>query len=255
MPLPKPHLSMSQITQYLRCPACYKWKYVDKIKPPLSPGMLRGRAVHNGIEFNSRVKMVRGTEATDDDLQDVVSTSFHQLAPETDFQNEDPGKTLDSSIDLAYLYKREVSPQIMPWQVEQQYEIAFEDLDYTLMGYLDLITDDGTIIDFKTTKQRPSQHVLEGNIQLACYALMYRTVHEEPETGVSFHYLVSKKTPEVVSLQKQVLEEDINRFLLLMQKVVEGIEAGLYFPNPTCYQCGTPKGPFWEYNRKGLWIA
>ena len=55
--LPKPYLSPSQINMYLRCPAAYKYRYVDGLILPPKAALTRGKSVHKGQEHNYNQKI------------------------------------------------------------------------------------------------------------------------------------------------------------------------------------------------------
>ncbi len=50
--LPTNHISATQLNMYLRCPAQYKFRYVDGIILPPKSALTKGKAVHRGQEFN-----------------------------------------------------------------------------------------------------------------------------------------------------------------------------------------------------------
>jgi len=248
MPLPKDYLSPSQIRQYLRCPQCYRFRYVDGLVAPISPTMLRGRAVHRGIEQNYIQKRDTHEDLPVEQVREVTAGAFEEDREDVDWSKDDPGKALDSTVAMAELYHTEVAPTIQPASVEERVEIAFPGLDYELVGVIDVVDEHGYIRDTKTTGKTPAENVIHNNLQLCAYALMYRTITEEQEAGIVLDYLVATKTPKVVRFEKQVEEEEIDRFLRIMQAVADAIDKGIFLPADGCFMCGKPGSPYWDAN-------
>ena len=64
----QPHVSFTQIDQYLRCPLKYKFTYVDRLEPEFVPAALAfGSGIHGAAAFLFRGR----TDATAPSLADV----------------------------------------------------------------------------------------------------------------------------------------------------------------------------------------
>lgn len=248
--LPKPHISVSQINTYIRCPVQYYYRYIEGLIIPPSAAITRGKSVHAGNELNYRQKMETHEDLPLSEVQEYVSATFDEQAKETDFQGEDKGKVKDATISLATLYHEEVAPAVQPKAVEEQVEVAFEGEDYTLLGYIDLIDQNGVIRDTKTAGRTPNESVLQDNLQLAGYSMMYRTLTGEEEKGVALDYLVANKTPKHVQLKAQVDDAQRTRFLRTMDAVVKAIKAEVYYPNPNNTLCSPKHCGYWEVCHK-----
>ena len=48
----KAHYSPSQINMFLRCPAQWKFRYVDRIIAPPKSSLVQGKAYHKALETN-----------------------------------------------------------------------------------------------------------------------------------------------------------------------------------------------------------
>lgn len=78
-----PHLSVSAVQLYQRCPAQYRQRYVNKMVTPSNPPMLFGSAFHAALEAehkgeNSERALVAAWNAADADL----ASSGQQLRPD-----------------------------------------------------------------------------------------------------------------------------------------------------------------------------
>ncbi len=236
--LPKTHISPSQLNMYLRCPAQYKFRYVDNIILPPKSALIRGKAVHKGQEYNYLQKIDTFEDVKLSEVQEVTAAEFEALAPETDWEkDEDPGKIKDDTINLVSLYHTEIAPSVQPVLVEEKVTVEFENADYILLGYIDVLDNKGFIRDTKTVARTPAQDEADKSLQLTAYALAHRHLMGVPEAGVKLDYLVQTKTPKAVTLEATRTDKDIKRFLNIMDKVVDAIKSGIYYPNPNNFMC------------------
>src|SRR5262249_38679946 len=78
------HLSPSQITEYLACPACFKLSRIDRVAKPMNVALPVGGAVHKAVEWQ-RLLMVDGGN-TMVDASDIAADHFDkslEVDPET----------------------------------------------------------------------------------------------------------------------------------------------------------------------------
>ncbi len=245
--LPKSHLSVSQINTYIRCPLQYKYRYIDGLILPPKSALTKGKSVHKGVEYNYSQKIESHEDVKLSEVQEVVAAEFETLAPETEFEkDEDPGKVKDETISLATLYHKEVAPTVQPVAVEQKVEVEFENTPYSLLGYIDVLDDQGYIRDTKTASKSPSENEINKSLQLTAYAMAHRTLYGKEEAGVKLDYLVQTKTPKVVTLEGKRTQKDIERFLKTMGIVAHAIDNQIFYPNENNYLCGPEKCGYWE---------
>ena len=248
--LPKTYLSVSQINSYLRCPAQYCLRYVKGITMPPTRGLTVGKVVHSAIEQNYKQKMQSGVDLPLDVIRDITATEFDRQAPLTDWGEDDPGKAKDEAITLASLYHQEVAPTVMPAAVELRVEVEFENVDYSLLGYIDLIDSEGFIRDTKTATRTPSEDEASKSLQLTTYYLAYQINYGCEPAGVKLDYLVNTKTPKYVQLQAARTQEDVDRLLRLIGYVAGAISAGHFYPNPTSFLCSEKNCQYWQHCQK-----
>ena len=102
--------------------------------------------------------------------------------------------------------------------MEQEPEILHEDR----LIQPDVIVRDKAgkfwIVDFKTTARTPDgQQVGHLNeVQLSCYAVLYREATGHPESGLELHHLVKTKQPKLVVTPLSPMTPDQGRRLMAM---------------------------------------
>ncbi len=113
-------------------------------------------------------------------------------------------------------------------------------IDYPLLGYIDLIDEDGYIIDHKVTKRSWAKGKEHTDPQLTAYALAYRQISKKKEKGLRFDVMVRTKQPKIDQLYTKRNRYDIDRFRKLLYSVNQAIEKGAFYPNENymCPACG-----------------
>ena len=235
----QPHLSVTQLKTYLRCPLQYYFRYVCDLKAPPTGDMTLGRVVHNVLEDNYRQKIETRQDLPLDQMTDLFSDHWDSQVQETTLKpGESPGPLKDQGIQLLAPYHREIAPTIQPVEVERRFLLDTGATRRPLMGYIDLVDDQGTVIDHKTTKRSFPEGSAEKDLQLTAYAFAHRALYGEAETGLRLDVLVRTKEPKVQQLATTRTQADIDRFLRLAEHVERGIDAGVAYPNDN-YMCGT----------------
>ncbi len=140
------------------------------------------------------------------------------------------------SILLHYLAQTPIPHEEKPEAVEVRVE---RDLDAhglpPLVGIIDLVRAGGRIVDFKTSARSPDASLAahQNEIQLACYALLYREATGSTESGFELHHLVKTKEPKLVVTPMSPMQPDqIRRLVRIMESYVSGIEKEDYVPSP-----------------------
>jgi len=232
------HISVTQLKGYLRCPLQYFFRYSCGIKVPPTGDLILGRAVHNALKENYRQKLQSFEDLPLSDITDIFSQYWEKESEEADFREEDDrGRLKDQGISLIKAYQETVSPKVQPLEVERGFLVEAGDGLLPLKGYIDLIDDQGIIIDHKTSKKSYAADAAEKDLQLTAYALAYRSIYGEPESGVRLDVMVKNKTPKIQQLPATRSEQDIERFRRIAGNVLRGISGEVYYPNES-YMCG-----------------
>ena len=234
------HLSISQIKMFLRCPLSYCFRYIQGIKMPPNSSMTMGRCIHSTIEelYRRRINKERGV--SEDTLKDHFASTWGRESTETDFQSDEiPGKLKDEGIKLVEKYLEDIAPTVKPKEIEKKFELTFENVTYTLKGVIDLIEENGTIVDHKCSKRSPVQSDIDRDIQVSAYAIAYQSLYGKKPHALRYDYLVRNKTPKTVQCETERTQKALDRFLKLLGYVSKSIEQGIYYPNESmmCKGC------------------
>ena len=203
------YISPSRLNTWLACPLKFKIRYIDGIKEPPSPSLFLGKRVHAGLEFFYR-QLQRGEEVEPDDIsRHMLETWDEAVATEAiTFASADEEDSLQrQALDLVqkYLGQRERDEGV-PLAVESRFTCPLldpetnEDLGISLFGIVDLLleTANGTVIvDFKTSAKSAAPLDVTHEIQLSCYAYLFRDAFGQPERELQIRSLIKTKVPKV----------------------------------------------------------
>src|SRR5690606_34253758 len=104
---------------------------------------------------------------------------------------------------------------------------------------IDLVERDGKIRDFKTAKRAPAKDEADKSIQLSTYAMAYREMTGERESGAQLDYTVNLKSgPKITHLETMIDDNRIERTKALIKGVAQAISSGLFYPVEEGMVCG-----------------
>lgn len=236
--LPKGYISYSQINMYKRCPMQYKFRYIDGLKMKPKSSRILGTAVHSGLEEGFREKLNNGgsdiriknlmKEKTVNTIEELLKSE-----QEIDWNEDDnPNRLKDDGAKMVSVYYDEKGKKIKPVEVEKEFEIKFQNVDWTLKGKIDIIASK-TIIDYKTGSSKPQDEWVFYDDQLK----LYRVVYNSP---VESHWIIRYKVkdPAIFVYRREILEEEMKQTLQDLAVVVQLIRTGYFYRKNDLKVCG-----------------
>jgi putative RecB family exonuclease len=221
------HISHSQIFTYLNCSLKYYFSYVEGRMPEHRPAaMLFGSAIHAAIARYYKGVQKKGKPEPLSLHQDL----FH------DYWN---WETEDTGIPIAYKGGQNKDSSVL-------YDEEGTPTDFKLIGIVDCIQRDKNgnliIIDNKTANRAYSQDKIEQDLQMTVYSYLAaasRLVPAKPETLHRFDVLLKLKKQRLDIYYTTRSAADRRRLAKIINRVLKGIEAGVFFPNPSwmCSDC------------------
>jgi CRISPR/Cas system-associated exonuclease Cas4 (RecB family) len=238
------HLSVTSLKMMLRCPLQFMFRYVKGLKIPPVGAIVLGKSVHRGLEENFRHKQQSKKDLSLSKVLEAYSSFFdlEKQQEEIDWEGENPGKIKDEGVSLIKVYHKEIAPPIQPLAVEEEFILEFENVPYTLKGYLDLVDQNKTIRDTKTARRSYPQDAAQTDIQLTAYNLAYKYLKGEEPKSLCFDIMVRTKQPKVQTLQSPPrTQAQLTRFLKLLGSIARAIKTGIFYPcenQQVCSWCG-----------------
>jgi hypothetical protein len=217
--------SFTQISQYLRCPRQYRYRYLDGWREREDrASMIFGRCFENALSAYFR-------------REDPTATFFkewqqQQGAPLAYTKNDCWDRLYHQGIHLLERFAQDDRVQIRSPKQNLQVKLTRSlPGGGDFVSYVDAIGEvDGTkcIIDWKTTTSRyPEQPdgLLALDPQLVCYSWMAGI------SDVALVVFVRKNAPEVQYLKTTIDEDQRREFGQLVETTVHQIEAGQFLPH------------------------
>jgi CRISPR/Cas system-associated exonuclease Cas4 (RecB family) len=239
-------LSYSMIRTYLECPRSFYFRYVKELPSVLDGRLIAGRVYHHGVSYALKRKMA-GEMAFLEEVSDIMADSWEaQLseqvvydeldepkveAKEIDWQDDSPGRLKDITIRLAGIYLSKVLPKLEPVAVEERLEGEINGI--SLVGYPDCVLNHNGVIDHKFAKRRMPQEDADKDQQLSIYAILLK----KPIWG-GFHQALDQKNPDIHVVLTERNQNDMEWTGKLIEQVWEGIQSGVFPPNPLTWKCG-----------------
>lgn len=178
------HLSASSLGQFFKCPA--QWDLVHNQGIKIPPGIAAhvGSGLHGAAEANFRQKIVTGVDLPVGDLEDAAVTRYRERVEKdgvlcTREDRPSLSRLLSEGVDRAVQFSRvlasTVAPLYRPAAVEQFVKYQGPELSVPWVGYIDLMTADDGLVDWKTAGKRWPKGREHRENQATIYRKLFRS--------------------------------------------------------------------------------
>lgn len=247
-------ISFSKIDTYSKCGLKYYFKYVEKIIVPPTVSIAVGRAVHHSLEKFFEEKKNNNNPSLEFML-DVYSDKIDELFKEELLFSEEEklkgietvkGETKDAGAFSIKVFHKSRASLIEPFLVEQEFEVDLNEIisefdmkfwfdeAIKLVGYVDLASANDYIHEFKIKTFRPKGDEADKSQQLTIYALGFKEITGTLPQKVMLECLILPRSkseiPKVVVLESKRTNEDLERLLKRIVRIVDGIHKGVFIP-------------------------
>lgn len=171
-----PHLSISQIGMFMRCPAQWMFRYVEGIKIPPSAAMIKGTATHEGVELIYSEKKETGIFSASSAVQKAVDFIDHADGIE-DWGPKGKDEARDTVARSVGCYvKEKLADRVSQDFIEGiELEAIWSGISpsgriFEMKGYVDLLLRD-RVVDFKTAGKKKSGRDPQYALQVGFYAM------------------------------------------------------------------------------------
>ncbi len=243
----RPHLSVSQMKMYSRCPRQYEYRYLYGLKERPAGAMIQGGAFHETIEDNLTQKIQTHTDLPMTEMTDRAAQHWDdklQKEPDIQWKDDKPGDLKDETVLLVKTHHKELAPALSPKLVEHEFRLPVGDT-HDLLGYIDLVETTDVVVDHKTFAKTPSQGDVDRDLQLTAYALA-RSLEGEPAPELRLDVVVKNKTPKAVQIKTTRPENSLLWFVTMFTQIEAAIKSGVFPPNPTGWHCSKEMCGYWD---------
>jgi len=206
--------SASRINTYKTCPRLYYFKYIEQLEEPKHILTIMGSALHKSIE-DFYAKGIPPQATFNKEFYSGVSYAEAQLGivmgKNTPAQVSMLGKSIVDAIDWG----------LKPLELEKAFELPFPNKENPvciLRGVIDMVLEDGVIIDHKSSKVQPSKKKLSENYQFILYAWAYKELYGKLPEKVYWHHLRTQQFIEADVLKDfdEKLTSIVNDVILII---------------------------------------
>lgn len=235
------HLSYSSVNKYTNCPKSWKFRYIDGVRGEPSESLVLGSIVHKVIEA---YMLDRSLDILTDAAEGVFPASVT-----AEYENE----SMYHSDMVASFFKigelqtalQGIKPKVLEDgpAVEMRVEFPAPGIPIPIIGYIDVLTEDNIIVDFKTSKRSWNQSEADNKIQASFYAAslyLNGMIDFNSHVNVKYVVLVKNKKPKIQVIDTVRTFQDITHVFNMVNSTWDSIKKGAFHPNPNTYLC-SPK--------------
>lgn len=205
------HLSASSLGLWRENPGLWSLKYLGGFKDDAGPSAWRGSAVEGGM---LRLLHNRPFEEA---VETALATFDGNCMGEVSEQIDAERALIEQMLRVCNSVPRNKSPLIAS---QVKVECWLDDVEVPLIGYIDFLFEDGSLIDLKTTKACPSSAKPAHSRQVSIY------MHSRKSDNGSLLYVTGKKfaSYSVTTDEKDAGLAELRRDALSLQRFLSKFE-------------------------------
>lgn len=233
------HLSYSSISLFLDCPEAWRRKYIAQEKTKSNTALAFGSAFHGTVE-----RIIQSNAQAN--WQGIWREEFKKSF--TDDITLEQNETLEQHYNegIRMLNNKEIQntiAQIRPRHdesgamIERMVELHVPNVPIPIIGYIDIILEDGTLGDFKTSERSWTQEKASSSLQPLFYLAALNQKGFEVNWYFRHYVFVKTKTPQIQIIDHRHKPGEIFFMFETIKRIWDGIRKE-YFPlNPTTWRC------------------
>ena len=182
--LPKGYLSVSQVTQYLKCGEAYRRRYVLEQPSKPTSAAAQGRSIHKAAEM-LHLSMIESKVLPVDAVVQVYADTHDVEMQDAVIMEEDQtaGSIKDAGVSMVRKYhtmavnggvdaNNKVVEPLRPLSAERTFKVRLPVIDGDAIPFVGVIDveEEHTIVDLKTKAKAASQNDADNSLQLSLYA-------------------------------------------------------------------------------------
>lgn len=239
------HLSFSSISTYISCPRAWKFKYIEKQPKTTSSALAFGSAFHEAVE-----KYVIKT--TDLNIFTLWSEAWAEHSKTVTLDEGDTFESLQnegirmfSSPKVMY----EINAIQSPRSIELPVTLTVPGVPIPVIGYIDIVTADGTAGDIKTSKSKWPEDKAKNSLQPLFYLAAMQQMKISSSMKFRHYVFIKTKEPNTQVIETEFKSSQILFLFSLIQNVWKSIDAEAFHESPDGWMCSETYCDFWKLCR------
>lgn len=257
--LPRGYISISQVSQYMKCGEAYYNRYILEKATPSTSYQVQGRGVHKAAEV-LHLNMIEGVDLSEEEMVQTYSDLHDAEIADVEIDAEE-GTTANVK-DVGILLTKEYHKvalghatdlktgfpiaRVRPIAAEKMHRVTLDTPEagkIPFVGVIDLEEEDA-ISDLKTKKKPSPRTEADNSIQLSLYA------HVTGKARVRLDQLVkpTKTLPaRFIRLEAVRTKKEVAHALDIVSEVADDIAAGRFRKTtPDAWWCTEKWCPYWQ---------
>lgn len=250
--------SHTSLSRFFQCGEYYRFRYLDHIKFPPTPAIIRGRVVDAAVDINLKTKMEHGKLVERGDIAEIVLDETERIISnegitlsEKEAQkgmNRIKSEIVFTGRKLALLHDSLVAPQLTPSHVQRQFEIPCG--DHTLTGFIDIQEGNRSIRDTKVRDKEPNRNEADTSLQLSIYAMAVAHLDGQIPAAVVLDCLVDRQEHPYRKLESTRARHQFKIVEDRVEAAARAIQADVFIPaDPKDWRCSKAQCPYWDMCR------
>jgi len=231
-------VSASKLTTWLQCGRKFRFRYVDRVRPPWKASALGlGSAVHAALETFHQQR-AGGASMTPESVAALFRIDLAaELADEVRFKDDEDATDLAATGEqLVRMYAAaNQNVEVIAAEVPLELEVV---RGVVLRGVFDVLLGANRVRELKTAARDFDAEGLARNVQVSAYAWAFRALNGR-DPVIEVVAMLKLKHPRIETHEVTRTAAQTAWFVQLVVEVARAIEFGVFPPNPTGFACST----------------
>ena len=193
-----------------------------------------GVVFHDAADFHLKGK-IEGKIPAISETSQYFSETFKNMSVNSEIVwSENREKSFQRGLSFIRYFVKDIAPGITPMMTEKEIECDLPDSQIKLRGIIDLVEEDFSLTDFKTTTAKWSRDRVNKSFLQMC---IYKFLFEESIGGfikeLKFKILYSKNATGIKHQEHSLHADDVDmeKMFDVINFVIENIEKGYFYKN------------------------
>lgn len=247
------HLSYSSVSSFLTCGKAWKYRYIDKVQADPSQNLIIGSCIHDVVEEIIRCNSVgkEVPEVTKFALQ-TVENRLESIEPNNntlDVENlkNEVLRIVNAPLILSGVNMIRAKVDDAGAMIERKVTLEVPEVDVPIIGFIDIVLEDGTPADFKTS----ARSWTADRAQTETQPVFYLSAMGQMGFPVNWHFkhivFVKNKTPKFQTFDSERKPAEIGRLFTQIQDVWRSMNTETFLPAaPGSWKCNPKMCDFWQ---------
>ena len=234
-------LSPSQVRTFSDCEVRWFYEHLLGLPDPPTATMALHNAIRTALMTNFRYKVESKADMQTEGVVGLFRRAWKQQLASANFCDDEIPQAIGKTGEaLVRIYMHEMAPQIRPAAVERPLRGVISSV--RIRAQLDLMDEDGTIIDIRTAQAAPARvDPMQRFEWTTCSRLA------EGSSGVvRSDILVTGSTPQLITQTWAISAADVQWTDALYPLAREAMRRGYYMPNRNSIHCSRHHCPCWR---------